>query len=90
MPAFFTRALHFAGREECAGAWRPLILDRFAALALWVAGTDDKWPTNGWKTPRYERYLSLVHEHARREGVLPDQIEAALFAHGKHLVRRPR
>ncbi|MBO0518305.1 8-oxoguanine DNA glycosylase OGG fold protein, partial [Streptomyces beijiangensis] len=72
------------------GAWRPLILDRFVALALRAAGTGDKWPTSGWKTPCYGRYLSLVHEHARREGVLPDQIEAALFAHGKQLVRRPR
>jgi hypothetical protein len=90
-PAFFTKVLYFAGREECAGAWRPLILDRFVALALRAQGTDGEWwPTSGWRTPCYERYLSLVHEHARREGVLPDQIEAALFTHGKHLVRHPR
>lgn len=88
-PTFFTKVLYFAGREQCAGAWRPLILDRFVALALRAADPGDKWPTSGWRTPRYERYLSLAHEHARRESVLPDQIEAALFAHGKHLIRRP-
>ncbi|MEU3659849.1 hypothetical protein AB0E77_08800 [Streptomyces sp. NPDC032940] len=87
-PAFFTKVLYFAGRES-AGAWRPLILDRFVALALRAAGTGDKWPTSAWKTPCYERYLSLIHEHARREGVFPDQIEAALFTRGKRLVGRP-
>ncbi|MGV9871513.1 8-oxoguanine DNA glycosylase OGG fold protein [Streptomyces cellulosae] len=89
-PAFFTKVLYFAGSEKRTGALQPLILDRFVALALRASGTDGKWHTSGWRTPCYERYLSLVHEHARREGVLPDQIEAALFTHGKHLVRRPR
>ncbi|WP_436983450.1 hypothetical protein [Streptomyces sp. enrichment culture] len=70
--------------------WRPLIPDRFVALALGASGTDGEWPTSRWRRPRYGRYLPLVHEHARRKGVLPDQLEAALFTHGKHLVRRPR
>ncbi|MEU2281044.1 hypothetical protein ABZ614_03555 [Streptomyces sp. NPDC013178] len=85
-PAFFTKVLYFAGHEQCVGAWRPLILDRYVALALRAADTGEKWRTGGWTTPRYGRYLSLVHDHARRVGVLPDQVEAALFAFGRRLV----
>ncbi|MFF4018888.1 hypothetical protein [Streptomyces sp. NPDC001843] len=81
--AFFTKVIYFTGHEQCAWAWRPLILDRFVALALRAADTGDRWPTSGWKTPWYRRYLFLAHEHAQRAGVLPDQVEAALFVRGK-------
>ncbi|GBQ02384.1 hypothetical protein SSP531S_38430 [Streptomyces spongiicola] len=84
-PAFFTKVLYFAGHEQRAGARRPLILDRFVSLALRAADTGEKWPPGGWTTPRYGRYLSFAHDHARRAGVLPDQMEAALFARGKQL-----
>ncbi|MGW7257755.1 8-oxoguanine DNA glycosylase OGG fold protein [Streptomyces sp. NPDC054834] len=84
-PAFFTKVIYFAGHEQCDGAWRPLILDRFVALALRAADTGEKWPTSGWTTPLYRQYLFLAHEHAQKAGVLPDQIEATLFARGKQL-----
>lgn len=84
-PAFFTKVLYFAGHEQCVGAWRPLILDRFVALALREADTGEKWRGGGWTTPRYSRYLALAHDHAQRAGVLPDQIEAAWFAQGRRL-----
>lgn len=84
-PAFFTKVLYFAGHEQCPGAWRPLILDRFVALALRAADSGEKWPTSRWTTPWYRRYLLLTHEHAQEAGILPDQIEAALFARGKQL-----
>jgi hypothetical protein len=84
-PAFFTKVLYFAGHERCAGALRPLILDRFVALALRDADTSEKWRGGGWTTPRYSRYLALAHDHAQRAGVLPDQIEAAWFAQGRRL-----
>jgi hypothetical protein len=84
-PAFFTKVLYFAGHEQCVGAWRPLILDSVVARALRAAETGDKWPGGGWTTPCYSRYLSLAHDHARQAGVLPDQIEAALFARGRQL-----
>ncbi|WP_234538374.1 hypothetical protein [Streptomyces shenzhenensis] len=84
-PAFFTKVLYFAAHEPGAAAWRPLILDRFVALALRAEDTGEKWRTSGWTTPCYGRYLSFAYERAQRAGVLPDQIEAALFAHGKQL-----
>ncbi|MFE5401576.1 hypothetical protein ACFQ9Z_09245 [Streptomyces sp. NPDC056580] len=84
-PAFFTKVLYFAGHERSAAAWRPLILDRFVALALRAEDTGEKWRASGWTTPCYGRYLSFAHERAQRAGVLPDQIEAALFARGKQL-----
>jgi hypothetical protein len=84
-PAFFTKVLYFAGHERCVGAWRPLILDRFVALALRAADPGEKWRGGGWTTPRYSRYLALAHDHAQRAGVLPDQMEAAWFAQGKRL-----
>lgn len=86
-PAFFTKVLYFAGHDQCVGAWRPLILDRFVALALRAADTGEKWPAGGWTTPCYGRYLSLAHDRTRRAGALPDQMEAALFAHGRQLAR---
>lgn len=84
-PAFFTKVLYFAGYEHPVGPWRPLILDSVVARALRSADTDVKWPGGGWTTPRYERYLSLAHDHAHQAGVLPDQVEAALFRRGKRL-----
>ncbi|MEU7380224.1 MULTISPECIES: hypothetical protein [unclassified Streptomyces] len=84
-PAFFTKVLYFAGHERPVGPWRPLILDSVVARALRSADADVKWPGGGWTAPRYERYLSLAHDHADRAGVLPDQVEAALFRHGKRL-----
>ncbi len=85
-PAFFTKVLYFAGPEQGEGAWRPLILDRFVALALRAADAGETWPTSGWTTPWYRRYLLLTHEHAQKAGIAPDQVEAALFARGKQLV----
>lgn len=86
-PAFFTKVLYFAGHERATGPHRPLILDRLVALAL-REHTGDAWPTSGWRTPWYDRYVTVAHELADRAGVLPDQIEAALFARGKELSRR--
>ncbi|MEV4680698.1 hypothetical protein [Streptomyces kurssanovii] len=84
-PAFFTKVLYFAGHEQHVGPWRPLILDSVVARALRAADPGTRWRGTGWTTPRYDRYLSLVHDHAREAGVLPDQVEAALFNYGKRL-----
>ncbi|MFF9407534.1 hypothetical protein ACF1B0_18710 [Streptomyces anandii] len=84
-PAFFSKVLYFAGHEQFVGARRPLILDRFVAIALGAADTGAKWRSGGWTTPCYERYVPFAHDHARRASVLPDQVEAALFAHGRQL-----
>ncbi|MDH6228169.1 hypothetical protein [Streptomyces sp. MJP52] len=86
-PAFFTKVLYFAGHERPTGTHRPLVLDRLVAIALQEL-TGDTWPTSGWKTPWYNRYLTVAHELAQRADVLPDQIEAALFARGKELSKR--
>ncbi|MGW7644201.1 8-oxoguanine DNA glycosylase OGG fold protein [Streptomyces bobili] len=86
-PAFFTKVLYFAGHEQCVGALRPLILDRLVARSLRAADNDGKWRGAGWTTRSYGRYLSLAHDHAQQAGVLPDQVEAALFARGKQLLR---
>ncbi|MFF4960978.1 hypothetical protein ACFY2Z_28730 [Streptomyces sp. NPDC001222] len=83
-PAFFTKLLYFAGHDHPVGPWRPLILDSVVARALRAADTEVKWPGGGWTTPRYTRYLSLAHAHAGEARVLPDQVEAALFSHGRH------
>ncbi|MEU0368683.1 hypothetical protein ABZ070_00180 [Streptomyces sp. NPDC006283] len=82
-PAFFTKVLYFAGYEAAASC-RPLILDSVVSRALrsvgWVGA---EWPERGWTTPQYVQYLSIVHDCAQAAGVRPDQIEAALFQHGK-------
>ncbi|NWF29431.1 hypothetical protein HW130_24765 [Streptomyces sp. PKU-EA00015] len=83
--AFFTKVLYFAGHDQPVGRWRPLILDSVVARALRAADRGTRWPVRGWTTPQYTRYLSLTHDHARQAGVLPDQVEAALFDYGKRL-----
>lgn len=82
-PAFFTKVLYFAGHEQPAGQWRPLILDSVVARAIRSTNHDEEWHRSGWTTPDYTRYLTFVHDQAQRVGVLPDQIEAALFTYGK-------
>ncbi|WP_344328209.1 hypothetical protein [Streptomyces macrosporus] len=39
----------------------------------------------GWRLgyARYEQYPTIVHDIAHRSDVLPYQVEAALFSHGK-------
>ncbi|MEU1434585.1 hypothetical protein ACFYPA_13950 [Streptomyces sp. NPDC005775] len=84
--AFFTKVLYFAGREGPAGPYRPVILDSVVSQALKDLKTvDADWPENGWTTDQYRRYLEGVHDLAQRRGVLPDQVEAALFFRGKQL-----
>ncbi|MDX6353756.1 MAG: hypothetical protein QOF98_659, partial [Streptomyces sp.] len=46
---------------------------------------DTSWPGNGWTTEQYRMYIQEVNEYAQARGVLPDQVEAALFSHGKRL-----
>lgn len=82
-PAFFTKVLYFAGYDQPVGPWRPLILDSVVARALSGADTEWMWPGSGWTTQHYQRYLSLVHDHALHTGVQADQVEAALFTRGK-------
>ncbi|MFG2257373.1 8-oxoguanine DNA glycosylase OGG fold protein [Streptomyces mirabilis] len=84
-PAFFTKVLYFAGHGHPVGAWRPLMLDGVVARSLRASDSEVKWPRGGWTTPQYSRYLSLAHDLAGETGVLPDQVEAALFALGRHL-----
>ncbi|MFJ9039086.1 hypothetical protein ACIRF8_21130 [Streptomyces sp. NPDC102406] len=84
-PAFFTKLLYFAGHVQPTGQWRPLILDSIVAKTIRAINPDEKWRGSGWTTPDYARYLTIVHDQARQAGVLPDQVEAALFVYGKQL-----
>ncbi|WP_405014106.1 hypothetical protein [Kitasatospora sp. NBC_01539] len=82
--AFFTKVLYFAGDASLAGPYRPVILDSVVSRALKEQGTvEADWPENGWTTDQYRQYLAGVHDCAQKRGVLPDQVEAALFANGK-------
>jgi hypothetical protein len=82
-PAFFTKVLYFAG-HDAGNDPRPVILDSVVTRALRACGdVDAAWRDNGWTTPQYERYLEAVRAYAALRKVLPDQVEAALFACGK-------
>ncbi|MEV8309935.1 hypothetical protein AB0P36_21920 [Streptomyces flavidovirens] len=84
--AFFTKVLYFAGHETPTTPLRPVILDSVVSRALQaVQGIDANWPKNGWSTDEYGQYLAGIHDYAHEAGVLPDQVEAALFSHGKQL-----
>jgi hypothetical protein len=83
---FFTKVLYFAGGATPAGPYRPVILDSVVSRALKHLKTvDASWPENGWTTDQYRQYLEGVHDCAQKRGVLPEQVEAALFSHGKQL-----
>ncbi|MCZ4100806.1 hypothetical protein O3W51_31880 [Streptomyces sp. H39-C1] len=82
--AFFTKVLYFAGGENPRGADRPIILDSVVSRALKDLGAvDADWPKGRWTTEQYRQYVVAVGELAERSGVLPDQVETALFLHGK-------
>nr|WTB35280.1 hypothetical protein OG781_42645 [Streptomyces sp. NBC_00830] len=84
--AFFTKVLYFAGGENPARPYRPVILDSVVSRALKDLKTvDADWPENGWTTDQYRQYLEGVHNCAQKRGVQSEQVEAALFSHGKHL-----
>ncbi|MFE9782272.1 hypothetical protein ACFYPA_29510 [Streptomyces sp. NPDC005775] len=84
--AFFTKVIYFAGHETLTTPYRPVILDSVVSRALKAAkGVDASWPENGWSTDQYGQYLASIHDYALRTGVLPDQVEAALFSYGKQL-----
>lgn len=84
--AYFTKVLYFAGSESPICPYRPVILDSVVSRALKNLGTvGADWPENGWTTDQYKQYLKGVHDCAQKRGVLPEQIEAALFSCGKQL-----
>ncbi|MCX4426010.1 hypothetical protein [Streptomyces mirabilis] len=84
--AFFTKVLYFAGGESPALPHRPVILDSVVSRALKDLETvHADWPKNGWTTEQYRQYLAGVHDCAQKRGVQPEQVEAALFFHGKQL-----
>ncbi|MDX3863241.1 8-oxoguanine DNA glycosylase OGG fold protein [Streptomyces europaeiscabiei] len=85
-PAFFTKVLYFAGHDRATAPHRPVILDSVVSRALKANdAVDTSWPENGWTTDQYRLYVDGVHEYAQARGVLPDQVEAALFSQGKQL-----
>ncbi|WP_052434169.1 8-oxoguanine DNA glycosylase OGG fold protein [Streptacidiphilus melanogenes] len=87
-PAFFTKVLYFAGEAGIPGPHHPLILDSVVAGALKNLGlVHTAWPDNGWTTAQYGEYLGALHGLATERSVQPDQIEAALFHHGKQAPR---
>jgi hypothetical protein len=84
--AFFTKVLYFAGGESPALPHRPVILDSVVSRALKDLETvDADWPKHNWTTDQYRQYLAGVHDCAQKRGVQPEQVEAALFFHGKQL-----
>lgn len=83
-PAFFTKVLYFAGYDSAAAPHRPVTLDSVVSRALKANGAvDTSWPESGWTTDQYLLYVDGVHEYAQERGVLPDQVKAAPFSHGK-------
>lgn len=83
--SFGTKLVHFA-----AGRWVdpvPLIYDRFVALALRDAEDPSfPLPTDRVRSSDYERYLAVAGKAAIRHGLEPEDVEYALFLHGKTLV----
>jgi len=81
-PSFGTKFLYFAGYDHALGAWRPLILDQYVALALnRLCGAD--WPAAGWSATQYSEYLDRAHKWASTWNTSPDVIERVLFSVGK-------
>lgn len=83
-PAFFTKLLYFAAYERGADGVQPLILDQFVALGL-RQRTRDWWPTTGWTSAQYLRYLETARDLADGPDGMgePDLIEFELFRFGK-------
>ncbi|TQL58951.1 hypothetical protein FB474_0294 [Oryzihumus leptocrescens] len=81
-PAFGTKVLYFAGYNHTTEHPRPLILDRYVALALnQLCGWS--WPDAGWTADQYATYLDLAERWAAAWDTEADVIELVLFNVGK-------
>lgn len=83
-PAFFTKLFYFAAYKRGENGVQPLILDKFVALGL-RQRTQDAWPTTGWSSHQYLRYLDTARrlaDAANGPGE-PDLVEFELFKAGK-------
>lgn len=81
-PSFGTKILYFCGYESSVAGLRPLILDRYVALALNRLG-GLSWPEEGFTVSNYEEYLYLGQAWASTWHTDPDVIERVLFSVGK-------
>lgn len=81
-PSFGTKFLYFAGYDHALGVQRPLILDRYVALAL-NRLCSVGWPAASWSASQYADYLDLAHKWASAWDTSPDVIERVLFSVGK-------
>jgi 8-oxoguanine DNA glycosylase-like protein len=83
--AFGTKFVHFAANHMPRP--EPLIYDRFVALALRELVSPDFPLANCFVSREsYTRYAELADEKAQR-GLSPEDVEFALFSHGRTLSR---
>jgi hypothetical protein len=81
-PSFGTKFLYFAGYDRALAGHRPLILDRYVALAL-TRLCSVCLPGVGWNVAQYAHYLECAHKWADTWETNPDVIERILFSVGK-------
>jgi hypothetical protein len=83
-PSFFTKFLYAADAKDLLPG-RALILDQFVAAALKDVDGWDINRTGPWEPTTYGKWLDHAHRLAAAEGVRPDAVEMAYFAHGRGL-----
>jgi len=83
--AFGTKLVYFCAASGVRP--RPLIYDRFVSIGLRDVSDRPFPPATGRvRTEDYGAYLALAEEVAAKAGVLAEDVEHALFGHGKAVV----
>lgn len=81
-PSFGTKFLYFCGYDSSPGGLKPLILDRYVAVAVnRLCGL--AWPETDFSVSQYRQYLELADAWANAWNTSPDVIERVLFSIGK-------
>lgn len=92
--AMGSKLLYFACRDHAAGSAQPLVYDQFVFAGLGRLPDDEqpRVPRSGTRLPSpkrwvseeaYETWCRWGAQRAREHGVLPEDIEFALFQEGK-------
>lgn len=84
--SFGTKLVHFAATSTSPSPL-PLIYDRYVAIGLRdVVDRDFPYANGRVRSADYGRYLYVSHQAAVETGRPPEDVEFALFRHGKGLV----
>lgn len=89
-PSFGTKVIYFAAVASPPPGQLPLIADINTSWGIWdlTKASHDPIARSFQRRDGYVRYVQVAHRWAEELGCRPDDVERALFEHGKTVPRR--